>query len=225
MSKSGKIILPATNPDSIDVSKLKPGQVVLFGDSTKEGSISMKRKNGRIDDLAELGSDRTSSVSSCCTDYPNPAQFADAIKDVEDILKKDVVPPSEGFLKTLRPYRMVDSELNINTYLYDKWTGYDIDLYAKEVVASGLVGSWVNELNSLIEDIITCIQILDKNIAYLKKLKNEFEDAQSNTGADLSTPITEFELAIETATTILNQKQEIVAIIKGLVSTLLSSAA
>lgn len=225
MSKSGKIILPATSPDSIDVSKLKPGQVVLFGDSTKEGSISMKRKDGRIDDLAELGSGGDSSVSSCCTSYPNPAQFAGAIKDVEDILKKDVVPPSEGFLKTLRPYSVVDSELNINTYLYDKWTGYDIDLYAKEVVASGLVGNWTNELKALIENIVVCIKILEENIAYMQKLIAEFKNAQIAFGSDLSAPITEFEIAIETATTLLNQKEEIVKIIQVLLSTLSSSSA
>ena len=222
-SKKGKIILPATDPSTIDLDKLKPGQVVLFGDSTKEGSISMKRKDGRINDLAELGSGDSSSSES--VSYPDFSILADAVRQIEDNLSRDVVPPSVGFVKNIGPFIAINKQLEVNNSMYDRWNGYDINAYANEVLSAGLRSSWNNELEGLLKLLDVCKSILEETIANMKQLIQEFSQAQQATGSDLSAPINELELSIGAAEDLLQKKQVIIKIVKALIDILNASQA
>lgn len=220
-TKKGKIILPATDPNSIDVNKLKPGQVVLFGDSTKEGSISMKRKDGRIDDLAELGSGGGSSSGS--VSYPDFSILADAVRQIENNLTRDVVPPSVGFVKNIGPFIAINKQLEVNSSMYDRWNGYVINTYANEVISAGLVSSWINELEQLFKSLELCKDILQETLATMMKLLQEFKQAQLATGSDLSVPINEIELSIAAAQDLLQKKEVIIKIVKELITILNAS--
>jgi hypothetical protein len=222
-TKKGKIILPATDPSSIDVNKLKPGQVVLFGDSTKEGSISMKRKDGRINDLAELGSGDSSSSES--VSYPDFSILADAVRQIEDILSRDVVPPSAGFVKNIGPFIAINKQLEVNSSMYDRWNGYDINTYANEVLSAGLRSSWNNELEGLLKRLTECKSILEETITNMKQLIQEFSQAQQSTGSDLSAPINELQLSKTAAEDLLQKKEVIIKIVNELRAILNASLA
>lgn len=225
-SKKGKIILPATDPSSIDLDKLKPGQVVLFGDSTKEGSISMKRKDGRINDLAELGSGGNTvdnDGGGNVAQYPDFSLLADAVRQIENNLTGDVVPPSVGFVKNIGPFIAINKQLDVNSSMYDRWNGYVINVYANEVISAGLVSSWINELEQLFKSLELCKDILQETLATMMKLLQEFEQAQQATGSDLSVPINELELSIAAAQDLLQKKEVIIKIVKELITILNAS--
>ena len=222
-TKKGKIILPATDPSSIDVNKLKPGQVVLFGDSTKEGSISMKRKDGRIDDLAELGSGNDSSSGS--VSYPDFSLLADAVRQIENNLTRDVVPPSVGFIKNIGPFIAINKQLEVNSSMYDRWNGYDINVYANEVISASLQPTWINELEGLLKRLVLCKDILQETITTMKKLLDEFSESQQVTGSDLSAPINELQLSKTAAEDLLQKKEVIIKIVNELRAILNASLA
>jgi hypothetical protein len=222
-TKKGKIILPATDPSSIDVNKLKPGQVVLFGDSTKEGSISMKRKDGRINDLAELGSNNGSSSGS--VSYPDFSLLADAVRQIENNLTRDVVPPSVGFIKNIGPFIAINKQLEVNSSMYDRWNGYDINVYANEVISAGLQSSWTNELESLLKVLDLCKAILQETVTTMKMLSDDFSHAQEVTGSDLSAPINELQLSKNAGEDLLQKKEVIIKIVNELRAILQASQA
>lgn len=73
MSKKGIIILPQISANDIDETNLRPGQVTIFGDSGKSGNISMKRKDGTVEDLTEKGGGTGSNTGG--TSNPVTSEF------------------------------------------------------------------------------------------------------------------------------------------------------
>tara|TARA_Y100000389_G_scaffold189963_1_gene214302 strand:+ start:14824 stop:15504 length:681 start_codon:yes stop_codon:yes gene_type:complete len=192
-TKKGKIILPATDPSSIDVNKLKPGQVVLFGDSTKEGSISMKRKDGRINDLTELGSSDGSSSGS--VSYPENALLAGFVRDIEDRLQFDVFPPSTGYVKNIAPFVIINKQLECNTVLLDAWNGYDANTYANEVINASLQEPWLQQLEKLRSNLNDASTHMVQAEHEMKKMHAACVHSEDSTGSDLNVLLNELTLS------------------------------
>jgi len=114
----GRIILPAVDPNDIDIEDLKPGQVALFGDSTKNGNLTMKRKDGTTEDLAEKG---------------------EGGADLTEVFENADVTKIDSFSEVVE-YVNSSNEENFNT-VFPKWVDYSVTSTADvPITTNGISG-------------------------------------------------------------------------------------